>query len=388
MKTRIVLITIIVLCNGITTYSQTPIISISPDSISMLMQYNQTVIDSFTITNTGSDTLKYHIGGMQYLDTTAYKNAYINYSVISSDSTLVATIIKPLRDFVLYEIRIPLLVKQPAHFEYFVYAGSSQIGSYTKIYSRSVTVDSLKYDVYLSSGSIDIKLNSSKYYALGVCWDDTVQYHYKGNYSFSSDGFMLQSIDHITRSGNYPSDSILTISEIQTGPGYDVEIYGAIGLWIKLLSDSTGYLTAEEKDVIKVSVTEPGFLGIGTLSTVITVYSNDPHDTLKNVVITRQIATEAKIELPFHPIQYDLKQNYPNPFNSSTTIPFSISDRSFISINIYDVLGRIVAVLVAGNLEPGVYHSKWDANNVPSGIYFYRLKSSQVSISKKMILLK
>jgi len=88
------------------------------------------------------------------------------------------------------------------------------------------------------------------------------------------------------------------------------------------------------------------------------------------------------------PERYSLEQNYPNPFNPSTKIGFTIPEAGFASLKVYDVAGREVAVLVNGRKEAGEYTAQLDASNLPSGVYFYTLRSSGFSSSKKMLLIK
>jgi hypothetical protein len=72
-------------------------------------------------------------------------------------------------------------------------------------------------------------------------------------------------------------------------------------------------------------------------------------------------------------INYSLSQNYPNPFNPSTNITFHLLTKAFVSLKIFDVLGREVAVLIYEELSAGIYTRQWNALNMPSGVYFYRL---------------
>ncbi len=88
------------------------------------------------------------------------------------------------------------------------------------------------------------------------------------------------------------------------------------------------------------------------------------------------------------PIEYSLSQNYPNPFNPTTNIKYSISSNQFVTLKVYDVLGNEVKTLVSENKEAGNYTVKFDASNLASGIYFYRLKAGNFSSVKKLILLK
>jgi len=83
-----------------------------------------------------------------------------------------------------------------------------------------------------------------------------------------------------------------------------------------------------------------------------------------------------------------LKQNYPNPFNQSTTISFSIPSKSFVSLKIYDLQGREVATIFSEEIPAGDYTRQWDATDLSSGIYFYRLQAGSYSEAKKLILLR
>jgi photosystem II stability/assembly factor-like uncharacterized protein len=88
------------------------------------------------------------------------------------------------------------------------------------------------------------------------------------------------------------------------------------------------------------------------------------------------------------PSGFSLKQNYPNPFNPNTKIQFDISKSTFTKLSIYDVIGRVVAILVNEDLKPGVYQVSWDASHTASGVYYYKLETESYSETKKMILLK
>ena len=94
---------------------------------------------------------------------------------------------------------------------------------------------------------------------------------------------------------------------------------------------------------------------------------------------------ESKSELP---TTYSLSQNYPNPFNPSTTISFALPSRSFVSLKVFDILGRDVSTIVSGELQAGTYTRQWNAANMASGVYFYRIESGSFTDVKKMILLK
>ena len=88
------------------------------------------------------------------------------------------------------------------------------------------------------------------------------------------------------------------------------------------------------------------------------------------------------------PAEFSLSQNYPNPFNPVTKISFSIPDNSYTKLTVYDISGKQVAELVNGELEAGSYNIDFDASQLSSGTYFYRLESGSFAEVKKMILVK
>ncbi|MCX8056048.1 MAG: CIA30 family protein, partial [Ignavibacteria bacterium] len=88
------------------------------------------------------------------------------------------------------------------------------------------------------------------------------------------------------------------------------------------------------------------------------------------------------------PKEYKLTQNYPNPFNPATMIEFSIVKPEFVSLKVYNILGQEVATLVNEVKNPGTYSVRFDASNLSSGVYIYRLQTDSYSATKKMILQK
>jgi len=88
------------------------------------------------------------------------------------------------------------------------------------------------------------------------------------------------------------------------------------------------------------------------------------------------------------PVDYKLEQNFPNPFNPTTTIQFSIPELSFVKIEVFNTLGEKVTTLVSEELFAGNYKYEWIAENLPSGIYFYKMKADSYEQTKKLVLLK
>ncbi len=88
------------------------------------------------------------------------------------------------------------------------------------------------------------------------------------------------------------------------------------------------------------------------------------------------------------PARFELGQNYPNPFNPQTRIPFAMARAGKVTLTIYDVLGRHVATVVERSYQPGHYELTLDAAGMASGVYFYKLRTSEFEAAKKMILLE
>ncbi len=96
----------------------------------------------------------------------------------------------------------------------------------------------------------------------------------------------------------------------------------------------------------------------------------------------------AAAETPRAPEGFSLYQNYPNPFNPATTIRYALAWREHVKLTIYDILGRQVGVLVDAEQNPGLHEIEFDARNMASGVYFYRLKVGAFAQQKRMLFMK
>jgi len=95
-----------------------------------------------------------------------------------------------------------------------------------------------------------------------------------------------------------------------------------------------------------------------------------------------------KDNTPTVPIDFSLSQNYPNPFNAQTTIQYSLPEAAHVVIDIYNLAGQKIETLIAENKQAGCHQIIWDASEISSGIYFYRLTADDFSQSKRMLFLK
>lgn len=96
----------------------------------------------------------------------------------------------------------------------------------------------------------------------------------------------------------------------------------------------------------------------------------------------------SELNIAEKPTSFSLSQNYPNPFNPSTTITYSIPEQSDVQVIIYNMLGQKVSELVNSTHNVGTYSVVWNASNISSGLYMYRLKAGNTIITKSMMLIK
>jgi len=115
---------------------------------------------------------------------------------------------------------------------------------------------------------------------------------------------------------------------------------------------------------------------------------NDIIDTTASDTTISDTTSTSKDTTKHIPQKYFLHQNYPNPFNSETTIEFDLPEKVNVKLVVYDILGRKVAVLVDEELPEGKHRVKFDAGNLPSGVYIYELRSGRYRSVKKMVVVK
>ena len=120
-----------------------------------------------------------------------------------------------------------------------------------------------------------------------------------------------------------------------------------------------------------------------------TVVSDDFRALITNILAWLEVPMSSLEGCPISfPAEYILFPNYPNPFNLSTTIPFAFPTESKVKIEIYNLLGQRVAVLLDCQLTAGIYQLNWDASDYTSGIYFYQLKTGFGMKTGRMLLVK
>jgi hypothetical protein len=157
----------------------------------------------------------------------------------------------------------------------------------------------------------------------------------------------------------------------------------------------TYYAVAQQKTLpVTVQIPAGTPLGYQDTLTVTAVSRFDVNAFATKKIVTTVDKKTGVADGNFHiPGAFALNQNFPNPFNPETVISFSLDKSGDVTLSVYDVLGRTVTTLYQGYLPTGQHQFRWngtDANGqgVASGVYFYRLSSDQVSLTRKMALMK
>jgi hypothetical protein len=170
---------------------------------------------------------------------------------------------------------------------------------------------------------------------------------------------------------------------------------------VKLLWETASELNNSgfsiERKYSNTEYTEVGFVpGFGTTTEPKSYSFTD--NNLRNGVYTYRLKQidfdgtfeyfqEVEVEV-FTPATFNLEQNYPNPFNPSTSIKYSVPESGNIRLSVFNIVGEEVAVLVNGFSQAGSFEVTFDASNLSTGVYLYKLQSANSVQTKKMMLLK
>ena len=170
-------------------------------------------------------------------------------------------------------------------------------------------------------------------------------------------------------------DEIIDLEYNQTGYLFAVITYAGVyrstNQGINWTSFNTGLFNPL---VFSIELNSNGYLFAGT-------YGAGVYKTINSTIGVETISNEI-------PKEYSLSQNYPNPFNPITKIKFSLPKSSYVFLKVFDVSGKEIEILVNKNLSAGIYETEWDGSNYSSGVYFYRLKTGDYIVTKRMVLLK
>ncbi|MBN8572089.1 MAG: T9SS type A sorting domain-containing protein [Ignavibacteria bacterium] len=282
----------------------------------------------------------------------------------------------------------------------FCYNGDNQDGSYGTN-PPAVGFDMLKGAEY-NNKNTQVKMSSFSYYersggaAHNVCeWPPSTPIHaYNYMKGFKRDGTVY--INPLTKQKtkyNFPGDP-------ETGTGW-TEYNGIINNCGGVIPDSVISLYPREVHFMQNSGADdltilPGAKQTFIFAQMIARGTNNLNSVTKFKELDDYVQSfyDSNYTIWITPISnvipdnFFLYQNYPNPFNPSTNIKFEIPQSDFVNLSVYDINGKLVEELVNENISAGIYEVKFSGKNLSSGIYFYRLKSSNSVLTNKMTLIK
>ncbi len=176
-----------------------------------------------------------------------------------------------------------------------------------------------------------------------------------------------------------------TVNGNANGPPDEVYIYRPNGtLTANGVPNNAHYSNLVNRTSINNTTNPPPFLSNGAQGGL-NIYNITSYDTL----ITFTLGVSSGIQqVNSIASEFKLMQNYPNPFNPETKIKFSIKESGFVTLKIYDILGKEISSLVNEELKSGEYETKWNADKFSSGIYFCKIVSGKYSDIKKMMVVK
>jgi hypothetical protein len=242
---------------------------------------------------------------------------------------------------------------------------------------------------YDSSGRI---LDWSRYFQSGDSLAERVQYIYDVNGNIVTRDMLSRWGDHLLLKTYTFDGSGRRLSCMQEQPGtepwrttYFYDSNGCLTSWWRHAWHNSSWVPTEAPEAPKLlGIIRPQPPDIHD-STGISPYFDGYNVEFKyKTILLSGVASQSENM----PSNFTLSQNYPNPFNPVSTIGFSIAESRLVTLRVYDILGREVAVLVNEKKVPGNYEVKFDGSNLASGVYFYRLEAVGFTNVKKSVLLK
>ena len=189
---------------------------------------------------------------------------------------------------------------------------------------------------------------------------------------------------HPNKTSNYPTQFFLAY--VSDSLKSNKEIMLKYLYWMGYNNDTTINISNSPGDDY-----EPIFSFYHTDTTYVAVFWTHEENGKKDIWMAKTIYIPligAVNEPPQRLDNFSLEQNYPNPFNPVTTISYTIAAKDFVTIKVFDLLGKEIATLVNGEKPAGSYSVNFNGNKLSSGIYFYRMKAGSFVETRKLILMK
>jgi len=266
--------------------------------------------------------------------------------------------------FTIYEVDQPATADAGSAIELIVTASTNSADTGTKygilglMLPNDWVVNTVTYDGDLGTGtfrSLEDCLVDSYPSALDSCWSDTMELRYP-----TADNMHWEAWESVE--GYAPT----------TDTNYvDITVNATVGSTPGTYN--LGYLFSES--ALEVIGLTPGY----------EVYGYDHDASFGNTITVAAVSVEDEINLPG---RFSLSQNYPNPFNPETRIEYNLAVTAKVELTVYDISGRVVQTLVNEIQTPDHYEIVFQADDQPSGTYFYRLKAGSRVETRKMVLLQ
>jgi len=157
--------------------------------------------------------------------------------------------------------------------------------------------------------------------------------------------------------------------------------------WIWVTPES-GTVEPQESQLITVDFLMPDTAEVGDVYTADLIITNNTITPTITVPVTVNIVPSAGDPGEILPLDYALFQNYPNPFNPTTRIRFDLRERSHVVLEIFNILGQRVTIVIDRTMDAGHYTATFDASKMASGVYFYRISANDFRDLKKMVLIR
>lgn len=295
-----------------------------------------------------------------------------------------------------YHIAIAIIVSMPSSYaqmnDYFpLQTGKQQTYSYFRTYSYynnpPFTLNPI-YDYSNDSGSVLYQtLDSTTYQDTITLWTmreiihiNSIEWHVnsakKLDTTFSTWNQTQDYPIYESKGGNHKLSANMSI----------LKLNGAVYRFPEQGADSIVY-TINDNYGTPIQTTFKKGIGITGLYFKYSTVGNWSWNYLKKEVILLSTVTSSKNKVSANP-DYFLSQNYPNPFNPSTRINYSLKASSYVELEIFSSLGQSISKLIDGVQSAGNHSVSWDARSIPAGLYYYRLRTPQQTLTKKMVLLK
>ena len=365
-----------------------PEITIAPDTVIVTADtFLQVIEEKVSISNTGYGAFPFQVINPIFREYSIGSIGNQSGLAVSNGCGNVYFFIENTK---LQKVVMSFEVSSGGRIYFFVYESQSNRGEFKRIHYSSADVSETG-KVSVESKRMDLSLKKNHFYYIGASWQGEMkmlrlqQVAPVAFQTFQVEGgaFAPASVP--------PHDSVVinTVTPLILAQ----RVMLGQGTWLQTETASEILYPGETTDIpIQFFANESDT----SLTTNILIKSLDPQFSSKVVPVRFHVnatATHVDERLPGKISRFALRQNYPNPFNPSTIIKFELPFSSFVEIKVYNTLGQQIKTLTARKFASGIYSVTWDGTNsgginVASGIYLVRFKAKNVSLCRKIILLR